>query len=136
MRGEAVYAFPAKMEDGKWEAHSCKDCEKKERRDQDVRLHMVFQPRGNMSPIYPTDTDYSEVRAWDVALSQALYARCPYPKDKKPEKALALYREYADYYPDRHVQGGSGYQDIKRATIGRTKAIRRIPEDVLKARRC
>jgi len=89
-----------------------------------------------MSPIYPTDTDYSEVRAWDVALSQALYARCPYPKDKKPEKALALYREYADYYPDRHVQGGTGYQDIKRATIGRTKAIRLIPEDVLKARRC
>ena len=136
MRGESVYAFPAKFDDAKWEAHSCKDCAKKERRDSDVRLHMVFQPRGNMSPIYPTDTDYSEVRAWDVALSQALYARCPYPKDKKPEKALALYREYADYYPDRHVHGGSGYQEIKKATIGRTKAIRRIPEDVLKARRC
>ena len=90
MRGESVYAFPAKFDEAKWEAHSCKDCAKKERRDSDVRLHMVFQPRGNMSPIYPTDTDYTEVRAWDVALSKALYARSPYPKGQGwPEKPLA-----------------------------------------------
>ena len=69
MRGEAVYAFPANVEDAKWEAHSCKDCVKKERRDSDVQLHIVFQSRGNMSPIYPTYTGYTELKAWDMALS-------------------------------------------------------------------
>jgi hypothetical protein len=135
IKGEAVYAFPAKLEDGNWEAHACKLCADKTSRDKDVRLHMVFHPRGHMSPIYPTDTDYTEVRAWDVALSQALYARCPYPSGKVPEKALALYRAYADYYPDRYVDGGSGYKELKRKTMGRTKAIRPVPDSVRKARR-
>ena len=136
IKGEAVYAFPSKMDDGKWEAHACQVCAGKDNRDKNVRLHMVFQPRGLMSPIYQTDTDYTEVRAWDVALSQALYARCPYRSGNVPQKAVALYRAYADYYPDRYVDGGSGYKELKQKTMGRTKAIRPVPVAVLKARRC
>jgi hypothetical protein len=47
-----------------------------------------------------------------------------------------LYRAYADYYPDRYVDGGSGYKELKRKTMGRTKAIRHVPDPVRKARRC
>ena len=137
IKGEAVYAFPEKLEEDVWAGKACSKCTGKalNNRDKDIRLHMVFQPRGRMSPTYPTEADYTEVRAWDVALSTALYGRCPFPAGEVPAKADALYREYAGYYPERYVDGGSGYANVKKKIIGRTKTPRAVPEAVLAARR-
>ena len=137
IKGEAVYAFPLKMEEIFWHGKCCNTCHLKvlQGRDKDVRLHMVFQPRGQMSPTYPTVSDYTEIRAWDVALSQALYATCPIKGSVAPPKADALYREYADYFPERYVNGGSGYENAKKRTIGRTKTKRAVPQAILDARR-
>jgi hypothetical protein len=60
----------------------------------------------------------------------------PYQKEVlPPPKADALYREYADYFPERYVNGGSGYENAKKRTIGRTKTKRPVPQAVLDARR-
>jgi hypothetical protein len=133
LKAEAVYAFPERMPDDEFGKAACHLCGNKEARDKDVRLHLIFQPRGLMCPAYKLDSEYTEVVAWDVALSPALYDRCPYPSSNKiPPKADSLWRGYQDFYPDRYTQGG--YKDEKKKVIGKVKEPRVVPENIKNAR--
>ena len=114
-KAESVYAYPPKMPQ-LWSQHRCGNCMEKDTRDKDVRLHIVLQPRGLMSTTFASEGDYSEIRAWDVALAPPLY-RPLFRQDPTPPKALALWTEYKDYYPETYVGGGIDYRDRKQSHL-------------------
>jgi hypothetical protein len=73
MKGENIFAYPPTIV--------------KQKTNKDILFHVMFQPRGLMSPSYPFDGDVT-IKAWDVAFSPDIYPSFDPHKDLDTERAV------------------------------------------------
>ena len=102
MKNEMIFAYPPKTMNFLGEG-GCKRC-REDGRDSDIRLHVVFQPRGHMSFNHYLPPPYKgEIRPWDVSPPLRFLSKELQNEARSRVKGLIV--EYADYQP--HLLGCS-----------------------------
>ena len=127
MCNEGVFAYPlTKLSLA--EDVGCGECRTVGRDDTDLRFHVVFQPRGYMSPSY-FGSPGNHTRPWDVSPPLRLLSAEGQKKAKERAKEIAT--EYRDYQPLSFGFSTDYKEEIKAASKMKTK---RVPGRIMQVR--